>query len=246
MTNGFCCYTINPETGSRVIPAEMTVIEPPNPRNLIRVMPAEGEYRRVCIFRCPQDPGSEFCFSEGAFMKSMTTRCLVEAAICVALAQVLGYIKFWQLPLGGSVTLSMLPIVLFAIRWGVGPGLLCGLVFGFLQLTLDMSFSAGWQSILGDYLFAFAPLGLAGLFCRVKGGVFYGMVLGAFGRFLVHFVTGATVWAEYMPESFSNPWVYSLCYNGAYMGLSLAACLVVFAVIYAPLKKYLCRVETAK
>ena len=173
----------------------------------------------------------------------MTTRALVEAAICVALAQVFGYIKFWQLPLGGSVTLSMLPIVLYAIRWGMGPGLLAGLVFGFLQLTLDMSFSAGWQSILGDYLLAFAPLGLAGAFSRVKGGVFFGMILGAAGRFAVHFVTGATVWAEYMPETFADPWVYSLCYNGAYMGLSLAACLVVFAVVYKSLKKYLCRVE---
>ncbi len=231
--------------GSRVVPAEMAAMEPLDPRNLIRVMPAEGEYSlaRSVYFHRPAICRTVILIFGGIFMKRMTTRCLVEAAICIALAQVLGYIKFWQLPLGGSVTLAMLPILIYAIRWGVGPGLLSGLVFGFLQLALDMSFAAGWQSILGDYLLAFAPLGLAGLFCKAKFGVFYGAVLGAVGRFLVHYVTGATVWAEYMPESFANPWVYSLCYNGAYMGLSLAACLVVLAVIYKPLKKYLCKVE---
>lgn len=168
----------------------------------------------------------------------LSTRALVEGALCVALSQVLGYIKFWELPLGGSVTIAMVPILLFAVRWGVGPGLMAGFVFGFLQVTLDGAFAYGWQSILGDYLLAFTPLGLAGLFGKTKGGIFWGAIVGAAGRFLVHFVTGATVWAEYMPETFADPWVYSLCYNGAYMGLSLAACLLVFAVLYKPMGKY--------
>ncbi len=176
-------------------------------------------------------------------MKRMTTRALIEGALCVALAQALSYLKFMHMPLGGSVSLSMLPIVVYAIRWGVGPGLLSGLVFGVLQLTLDAAYSAGWQSIIGDYLLAFAPLGLAGLFSRTKGGVFYGMVIGAFGRFLVHYVVGATIWAEYMPAEFNNPWWYSFCYNGPYMALSLIACLAALSMLYEPLRKYLRRVE---
>ena len=62
-------------------------------------------------------------------------------------------------------------------------------------------------------------LGLAGLF---KGRFVPGAVVACAARFLVHYVVGATVWAEYMPETFFNmtmttPWIYSALYNGAYM-----------------------------
>ena len=59
----------------------------------------------------------------------------------------------------------------------------------------------------------------------------------------MHYVVGATVWAEYMPETFfgmtmHSPWFYSLLYNLAYMLPNIAITLLVFAVAYKPLKKY--------
>ena len=48
---------------------------------------------------------------------------LCEGAIMVALAQVLSYIKLMELPNGGSLTPAMFPILLFAVRWGLAPGL---------------------------------------------------------------------------------------------------------------------------
>ena len=73
----------------------------------------------------------------------------------------------------------------------------------------------------GDYLLAFTALGLAGVFRGRRWGIFAGTVLGCAGRFLVHYVVGATIWAEYMPEEFlsmtmTSPWLYSLLYNGVY------------------------------
>ena len=59
-----------------------------------------------------------------------TVRLLCEGAMMVVLAQLLGYIKLWQLPWGGSVCLSMLPVLLYACRWGIGAGLMSGLVLG--------------------------------------------------------------------------------------------------------------------
>ena len=78
-------------------------------------------------------------------------RALCEGAVMVALAQILGYLKLYELPQGGSITLSMLPIFFFAVRWGLKDGLLCSFVFGILQLLLDGGFAIGWQSMLGDY-----------------------------------------------------------------------------------------------
>ena len=174
----------------------------------------------------------------------LTVRCLVEGAVMVALAQVLSMIKLWEMPWGGSICLSMLPIFLYACRWGLKPGLMSGFVLGVLQFILDGGFALGWQSIIGDYLVAFTVLGLAGLFRFKKSSIFLGTVVGSAARFLVHYVVGATVWAMYMPESFfgmtmTTPWFYSLLYNGFYMVIDMVLCLVVFAILSKPMEKYL-------
>ena len=140
--------------------------------------------------------------------KRTPVRALTEGAVLVALAMVLGYIKLWRMPWGGSVTLVMLPIILYGVRWGLGQGL------------------------------------LAGLFRGKKGGVFLGTVTGCLGRFLSLFVTGATLWAEYMPDEFfgmtmTSPWIYSLLYNLAYILPSMVVILVVFAALWKPAGKYL-------
>ena len=52
-------------------------------------------------------------------MKSFKTKTLVEGALMIALATVLSYIRVYQLPWGGSITLlSMLPICVFSIKNG--------------------------------------------------------------------------------------------------------------------------------
>ena len=77
-----------------------------------------------------------------------SVRALCEGAIMVALAQILAYLKLYELPQGGSITLAMVPIFFFAVRWGWKKGLGCAFVFGLLQLLLDGGFAIGWQSML--------------------------------------------------------------------------------------------------
>ena len=168
---------------------------------------------------------------------------LCEGAIMVVLAQILGWVKLWEMPWGGSVCLSMLPIFLFACRWGVGPGLMSGFVLGVLQFMFDGGFALGWQSIIGDYLVAFTVLGVAGLFRGRESSIYLGTVAGSLARFLVHYVVGATIWAEYMPEEFfgmtmTTPWIYSLLYNSVYMFLDMVLCLLVFALLAKPMRAY--------
>ena len=50
----------------------------------------------------------------------------------------------------------MFPIILFAVRWGLTPGLMAGFTFGLLQLIFDGAYAWGWQSMLLDYLVAFS------------------------------------------------------------------------------------------
>ncbi len=164
-------------------------------------------------------------------------RALCEGAIMVALAQVLSMLKLWELPQGGSVTLGMLPIFLYCTRWGFGPGMLASAAYAVLQLVFDGAYAWGWQSMVGDYLLAFAVLGVAGIFSKSKLGFFWGTVAGCNARFLVHYVVGATVWAEYMPEKFfgmtmTTPWFYSALYNGSYMLVDMVLILIVGVILY--------------
>lgn len=174
----------------------------------------------------------------------ITIRGLTEAAVMVGLAQVLSYIKLLELPNGGSLTPAMFPIIFFAIRWGLKPGLLASFAFGLLQLIFDGAYAWGWQSMLLDYLVAFTPLGLAGLFKGKKWGIFVGTVVGCACRFAVHYISGVTIYkilepTELLGTTFSNPSLYSLVYNGVYMLPNTILALVIAALLYVPLKKYI-------
>lgn len=174
----------------------------------------------------------------------VTVRCLAEAAILVAMAQALGYVKLVELPNGGSLTPAMFPLLLFAVRWGWKPGLLAGFAFGALQLIFDGAYAWGWQSMLLDYLLAFTPLGLAGLFKGKKWGIFAGTALGCFCRFIVHYISGVTIYKILAPEellgmTFTSPSLYSLVYNASYMLPNTLLALAIAGALYVPLKKYI-------
>lgn len=174
----------------------------------------------------------------------LRVRALCEGAILLALAQILSYVKLYELPQGGSFTPAMFPILLFAVRWGLGKGLLAGFAFGVLQLLFDNAYAVGWQSMLLDYLLAFTPLGLAGLFRGKDWGIFPGTVLGCAGRFVVHFISGVTIYRIVAPTevpgigTFDNAYLYSLVYNAAYILPSTIVALVLAAALYVPMKKY--------
>lgn len=175
----------------------------------------------------------------------LRVRALCEGAIMLATAQILSYIKlFPSMPNGGSITFAMFPIMLYALRFGLGRGLLAGLAFGVLQLIFDGAYAWGWQSMLLDYVLAFTPLGLAGLFKGKSWGIFPGAVVGSIARFVIHYISGVTIYRIYEPTEipglgiFDNAVVYSLVYNGSYMLPCMLLTLAVAAVLYVPLKKY--------
>ena len=169
-------------------------------------------------------------------MKVSKTRMICEAAIFIAMAEILSLIKLYEFPNGGSITLEMLPIILFAARYGCGWGSLAGLVYGTITYLIGNKFSIDWTTIICDYFLAFVALGFgAGLLSRRKWSVYYGTLIGGVLRFLVHFLIGVFVWGKWMPDTFlgkpmTSPWIYSLIYNGSYMLPSIILCLVVFAL----------------
>ena len=172
-------------------------------------------------------------------------RSLCEGALMIALAEILSFLPLYKMPWGGAIDLAMLPIFIFCARWGFGPGLLASVAHAVLQTLFEGGIAIGWQSIIGDFLLAYSVLGVAGLFWKLKGGFFIGTLVGSAMRFLVLYVVGATIWAEYMPEVFfsmtmTTPWIYSALYNGFYMVIDCIAILIIGALLMkTPAKIYL-------
>ena len=155
--------------------------------------------------------------------KTWNAKSLAFAALSIALSFILSYIKIFRMPNSGSVTLaSMLPLMLFAASYGVGPGLLAGAAYGLLQYLQGGWFVHPIQFLL-DYPLAFALIGLAGLYKYMpkawsQWSIYAAMVLGALGRCLSATLAGIFYWD-------TAPWA-SLVYNGAYLVPDTLICIV--------------------
>jgi len=154
------------------------------------------------------------------------TLVIVEVAVMVALATVLGFLRIYRMPYGGSISLEMVPIFILALRRGGVVGVVAGGVFGLLQLLIDPFFVHPIQVIV-DYPLAFAAIGLAGFFQKQP---WLGLAVGTAGRYLAHVVSGKVFFGSQAPEG-TPALVYSLSYNAMYILPSLVVSGVVVGLL---------------
>lgn len=158
---------------------------------------------------------------------------LAYCAMAVALAYVTSFIKVFQLPYGGSVTLmSMLFVVLAANWYGTRTGVLVGFAYGILQFLQEPYFLSVFQ-VCCDYVLAFAALGLAGLFRKSRNGLLTGYIAAVLARGVFHSLGGYLYWMDYMPENFPQALrsLYPIVYNYSYL---LAEGLLTVIVLKVP------------
>ena len=176
-------------------------------------------------------------------MKTNTIKKMVTAAIMAALAVILTWVEIQVGPAGGSINIVMLPIILVAYRYGTLWGVGTGLVVGFVKCIIGGGIGWGLPSILLDYVLAYAAVGLAGIGRKLKFGLPIGALIGAISRFVIHFISGVTIYAiatatEISGITTSNAWLYSLIYNGLYMLPSAIIVIIVAIFIMKPVDKY--------
>ncbi len=163
----------------------------------------------------------------------MSTKQLIFCAASMALAFVTSYIKIFEMPWGGSVTLcSMLFIVMAANWYGVKTGVLVGLAYGILQFIQEPYVLSLFQ-VCCDYVLAFAALGVAGFFARSPKGLIKGYAAAVLARGAFHALGGYLYWMSYMPDNFpqSLKGVYPIVYNYSFL---LVEALITAAVISVP------------
>ena len=150
---------------------------------------------------------------------------LAVSAVLVALSTVLSLVKIYELPLGGAITLlSMLPVCLISIMYGVKYAILPSFLYASIQLFMSLGEVLSWGltptvligTILLDYLLAHGCMFVAGLW-RGKGffGITLSISLALVCRFAFHFLSGIVLFKSF--DVFNNPYLYSLVYNGSYM-----------------------------
>lgn len=180
-----------------------------------------------------------------------TLRALCESAIMIALAVVLTILRFppFNIDLwgnGGSIDFVMVPLVVLAWRRGAAWAIPAGLAFGFLKCLIGGGIGWGILSVLLDYVLAYGAVGVAGFFKGKKHGLVWGTVVGSFARFVMHFISGVTIWKIAVGDEVSlfgmtfdssASFVYSLLYNGSYMLGNFIFCLVAVLLLYKPLSK---------
>lgn len=177
--------------------------------------------------------------------KKWTTKMLTEGGIMIALSALLNQIPIYQAPDGGSVSAGgMVPIIIFAIRWGIGAGILVGSLYGLLDFIMKPYFFHPIQFIL-DYPLAYGLLGLAGLgwfYRQTNREGFYqyflliiGVGLGIGGRMLSHVLSGVVFFRE--AAGAQNPWLYSIGYNSTYLVPEFIISVIVLVLIWKPLKQ---------
>ena len=151
--------------------------------------------------------------------KKMGTRQLVFCAMAMALAFITSYLKLFNMPWGGSVTLcSMLFIVLIANWYGPKTGILVGLAYGILQFIQEPYVLSLFQ-VCCDYILAFAALGVAGFFAKSKHGLLKGYIAAVIARGAFHALGGYLYWMDYMPDNFPKALtsIYPIVYNYSYL-----------------------------
>ena len=149
--------------------------------------------------------------------RTISTKQLSFCSICMALAFALSFIKLFNAPMGGSITLmSTFFITFVGYLYGTYIGVITGISYGLLQLIVGPYFVHPIQ-ILVDYPLAFGALGLSGIFSNANHGLIKGYLLGITGRLFFSVLSGIVFFASYAGDM--NVFLYSFTYNFAYIGM---------------------------
>lgn len=184
------------------------------------------------------------------------TKIMVECSVLIAVSIILSFIKIYEAPLGGSVTLfSMVPLMIISIRHGLSWGLGSSFIFSIFKLWMGAGNFAYVPTVKGiivvillDYLVAYTSIGLAGAFRNLKLSknektnvtvtTTMGVVFACVVRFVSHFVNGAVVWYEITKNGDWNEyvhtvgmWLYSFVYNITYIGPEAAMTIIAVPTI---------------
>ncbi|GEM_PF-531344 len=166
---------------------------------------------------------AQWQFHKNTERKPLTTKDITEVAIFVALAFIIEVLVSWvpRQPMGGSITISLVPLIVLAYRKGFIITLYAGIIFGILNWMLaGFAIYVHWMEGPLDYILASGAVSLSALvFRKYRESAKYfaiAAIVGGFGRYFMHFLSGIIFFREFAAEG--RHWlIHSIIYNGTYM-----------------------------
>ena len=160
-----------------------------------------------------------------------TTKDLVYMALYAALFIVLDVavntLGILQMPNGGSLGVSVIPLLMASYHLGWQKGTVVAVLSILLQYVTGPMYTPDLVGFLLDYFFAFSVYGLASLFPNYKW--FYsGVLVTNLVRLVSSTLSGILVWE-------TAPWA-SLVYNATYMIPTAILCLVLLPLVMPRIK----------
>lgn len=160
-----------------------------------------------------------------------TTKDLVYMALYAALFIVLDVavntLGILQMPNGGSLGVSVIPLLMASYHLGWQKGTVVAVLSILLQYVTGPMYTPDLIGFLLDYFFAFSVYGLASLFPNYKW--FYsGVLVTNLVRLISSTLSGILVWE-------TAPWA-SLVYNATYMIPTTILCLVLLPLVMPRIK----------
>lgn len=147
------------------------------------------------------------------------TKSIVYGAMCIAMSFALSYIRFLELPQGGSITFaSLVPMMVYSYMFGIRKGVLLGAIYGLFQFIQAPWFAHPIQFLL-DYPIAFMAIGITGIFHELKIlddkrplQFALGALIGVILRYFSHVISGIYVFGSGDPDNFGAV-AWSFLYN---------------------------------
>ena len=165
-------------------------------------------------------------------------RRITECGVLMALALALSFFKIYRLPVGGSVSLGILPLLFISARQGFIIGTLCGFGFGILLITNGATIVHPIQFIL-DYPLAYACIGIAGIIKWDTGlKAATATTLANIIKLHCHVIAGAVFFAK-NKDNFNESLVYSYGYNSGHIIIETIICAAIVWYI-ASKHRFLC------
>lgn len=177
---------------------------------------------------------------------------IAAGGVVLALAFVLSKITIFEMPMGGSITpASILPIVVYGMAFGPVWSFVVAIVYAVLQLIDGLRWFVSPFQMFLDYGLGYAALGIVGFAAqkisdRVKTSnpllrfrnaglirAFVFTVIAYVVRWIASVASGVIFYSEYAADAgYDNALVYSMAYNGSFLAVDLAICIVALAVLY--------------
>lgn len=157
----------------------------------------------------------------------------------IALSLILGKIKLFSMPFGGSVTLGQyVPIIFLSYKYGVKTSFLASFIYSILHFFLSFkiipakSFMDFCVLIVLDYILPCVVLSFSSAFTIKKyentfNKIYMGVILSFMIRIMIATFSGVVLWAEYIPFK-KIIFLYSFIYNSIYLSLE---CLISILII---------------